>query len=136
MRIEHPAGISNLSRVRTNMPTPFSVDLRWWGVWLHLSTNYVPARLAQIMSVSEHTVWCYIFLFGRIGDVQPRKRRNGPRMLMGDFEQIMLLRLILENPGMYFTGTTGSSTGHFRCLSVLTVCRTLKYMGCTRQEMH
>ena len=119
MRIEHPAGISNLSRVRTNMPTPFSVDLRWWGVWLHLSTNYVPARLAQIMSVSEHTVWCYIFLFGRIGDVQPRKRRNGPRMLMGDFEQIMLLRLILENPGMYLQELQDHLLGIFGVLVCL-----------------
>ena len=53
------------------------------------------------MSVSEHTVWHYISLFRCTGDVQPRKRRNGPKMLMGDFEQITLLRLILENPGIY-----------------------------------
>ena len=70
------------------MPTPFSIDLRWRVVWLHLSTSYAPARIAQIMNVSERTVWRYISLFRRIGDVQPRKRRNGPKMLMGDFEQI------------------------------------------------
>ena len=70
-------------------------------MWLHLSTNYAPARIAQLMSVSERTVWRYISLFNRTGDIQPQKRRNGPRMLMGDFEQITLLRLILENPGIY-----------------------------------
>ena len=70
------------------MPTPFSIDLRWRIVWLHLSTNYAPPKIAQIMSVSEHTVWRYISLFRRTDDVQPHKRRNGPRMLMGDFEQI------------------------------------------------
>ena len=84
-----------------SMPTPFSLDLRWRVVWLHLSTNYAPARIAQLMSVSERTVWRYISLFNHTGDVQPQKRRNGPRLLMGDFEQITLLRLILENPGIY-----------------------------------
>jgi len=104
MCIEHPAGIFRIyppSRARTTMPTPFSVDLWWRVVWLHLSTNYAPAKIAQIMSVSERTVWRYISLFRRTGDVQPRKRKNGPSMLMEDLEQITLLRLILENPGIY-----------------------------------
>lgn len=69
-------------------------------MWLHLSSSNAPARIAQIMSISEHTVWRYISLFKRTGNVHPRKRRNGPRMLMGDFKQITLLRLILEYPGI------------------------------------
>ena len=101
MRFELSPGISNSNVPYANMPIPFSVDLRWQIVWLHLSTNFTTDRIAQIMSVSERTVWHYISLFKRTGDVQPRKRRNGPRMLMGDFEQVALLRHILENPGLY-----------------------------------
>ena len=89
------------------------------------------------MSVSERTVWRYISLFNRTGDVQPQKRRNGPRMLMGDFEQITLLRLILENPGIYLDELQDRLLAIFGVLvSVPTICRTLKRMGCTRQAMH
>ena len=106
-------------------------------MWLHLSTNYDPARIAQLMSISERTVWRYISLFRRTGDVQPQKRRNGPRLLMGDFEQITLLRLILENPGIYLEELQDRLLSTFGVLvSVSTICRTLKYMGCTRQAMH
>ena len=99
------------------MPTPFSLDLRWRVVWLHLSTNYAPARITQLMSISERTVWHYISLFKHTGDIQPRKRRNGPRILMGGFEQITLLRLILENPGIYLGELQDHLLGIFWCFS-------------------
>ena len=119
------------------MPNSFSVDLRWRVVWLHQSNNRSPARIAQILSVSERTVWRYLSLFKRTGDVQPQKRRNGPRMLMGDFEQVTLLRLILENPGIYLQELQDKLLRIFGVLvSVPTICRTLKYMGCSRQAMH
>jgi len=112
------------------MPTPFYVELWWRVVCLHLSTNYAPARIAQIISISERTVWCYISLFRRTNDVQPRKRKNGPSMLMGDFEQIILLRLVLENPGIYLQELQDHLLGIFGVLvSVPTIRRTLKYMG-------
>ena len=89
------------------------------------------------MNVSERTVWRYISLFERTGDVVPVERRNGPRMLMGEFEQLNLLRLILENPGIYLQELQDELFDIFGVLvSVSTICRTLKYMGCTKQAMH
>ena len=88
MHIEHQAGISNFVERKHANSTLF--DLQWQVVWFHLSTNYAPAKIAQLMSVSERTVWCCTSLFNCTGDIQPQKRRNGPRMLMGDFEQITL----------------------------------------------
>lgn len=119
------------------MPSSFSIDLRWRIVWLHLSNNHSPARIARMLSVSKRTVWRYLSLFKRTGDVQPQKRRNGPRMLMGDFEQVTLLRLILENSGIYLQELQDELLCNFGVLvSVPTICRTLKYMGCSRQAMH
>ena len=40
-------------------------------------------------------------LFYRSGDVRPRAHKNGQQRLLGEFEQIILLRLILANPGIY-----------------------------------
>ena len=55
---------------------------------------------------------------------------------MGDFEQVTLLKLILENLGIYLE-LQDHLLGIFGVLvSVPTICRTLKYMGCTRQAMH
>ena len=40
-------------------------------------------------------------LFEETGDVRPRTRQNGPIPLFGEYEQMTLLRLILQNPGIY-----------------------------------
>ena len=93
---------------------------------------YSPATIVQLMNLSVRTVWRYISLFNLTGDIQPEQRRNGLRMLMGDFEQITLLRLILENPGIYLQEIKDELFQMFGVfVSVPTICRTLKYMGCT-----
>ena len=55
---------------------------------------------------------------------------------MGEFEQITLLRLVLANPGIYLQELQDELYDIFGALvSVPTICRTLKIMGCTRQAM-
>ena len=76
-------------------------------------------------------------LFCRSGDVRPRARKNGPQRLLGEFEQIILLRLILANPGIYLYELKSELVKMFGVsVSEATICRTLRYMGCTRQAMH
>ena len=33
----------------------------------------------------------------------PCKRRHGPALLLGEFEQMMLFRMILDKPGIYLS---------------------------------
>jgi len=104
---------------------------------MHLAHNKSPADIAQLLCISERTVRRYLTLFYPTGDVEPRPRTNGPKRLLGDFEQVVLLRLVLAYPGIYLHelqselqkmfGVTASSS---------TICKTLKFMGCTRQCMH
>lgn len=104
---------------------------------MHLAHNKSPADIAQLLCISERTVRRYLTLFYQTGDVEPRPRTNGPKRLLGDFEQVVLLRLVLAYPGIYLHelqselqkmfGVTASSS---------TICKTLKFMGCTRQCMH
>lgn len=78
-------------------------------------------------------------MFYRTGDVRPRQRKNGPRRLFGEFEfeQLTLLRLILTNPGIYLHELKGELVNRYGfAVSEATICRTLRYMGCTRQSMH
>ena len=76
-------------------------------------------------------------LFYRSSDVRLRVHKNGPQHLLGEFEQIVLLRLILANPGIYLYELKGELGKMFGVpISEATICRTLRYMGCTRQAMH
>ena len=119
------------------MPNPYSYDLRWRIIWLYLAHKQSPCRIAAQLHVSEHTVRRYVALFYRSGDVRPRACKNGPQRLRGDFEQLTLLRLILANPGIYLHELQDELVDMFGVLvSKATICRTLKFMGCTRQTMH
>ena len=54
---------------------------------------------------------------------------------MGEFEQLSLLQIILGNPGIYLSEIKESLEKIGILVSVPTICRSLKSMGCTRQVM-
>ena len=119
------------------MPNPYSLDLRWRIIWLYLAHKQSPLRIAALLHVSERTVRRYVALFYRSGDVRPGARKNGLQRLLGEFEQIVLLRLILANPGIYLYELKSELVKMFGVsVSEATICRTPRYMGCTRQAMH
>ena len=73
-------------------------------------------------------------LFEQTGDVEPKTQRHGPQLLLGDFEQLTLLRLILENTGIYLYELQDKLCDMFGVtVSVSTICRTLRIMGCCRR---
>ncbi len=83
------------------MPLPYSIDLRWRTVWLALVVHTSPADVARELNISPRTVARYVKLFHQTGEVKPCPRRHGPQRLLGEHEQLILLRLILNNPGIY-----------------------------------
>ena len=92
------------------------------------------AKIAELTSLSERTVRRYLHLFQTTGDVEPKRRRYGPIPLFGDFEQLTLLRLILENTGIYLSEIQEKLQEEFGvAVSAPTICRTLKLMGCSRR---
>ena len=121
---------------RTGMPNPYSLDLRWRIIWVHLAQNRSPREISTLLNVSERTVRRYTTMFYQTGDVVAKPRRSGPQRLLGDFEQLKLMRLIFENPGIYLYELQRELSVRGICVSDSTICRTLRYMGCTRQAMH
>ena len=83
------------------MSIPYSLDLRWRIIWIALAWHASLQDIGQQLSVSEWTVRWYLKMFEETGNVRPRSRRSGPLCLFGEYEQLTLLRLILENPGIY-----------------------------------
>ena len=92
--------------------------------------------ISQQLCLSERSVRRYIDLFQRTGNVKPCSQRHGPAKLLGEFEQVLLLRLVIDNPGIYLHEIQQKWVTRFGVnVSVATFCRTLKYMGCSRQVM-
>ena len=116
------------------MPIPYAVDLRWRDVWLNLAQGFSSQEIGEILCLSERTVRRYLTLFHQTGNVQPATRRNGPRRLLGDHEQLQMLQLILRTPGIYLHEIKHQIQEMYGVeIHVSTICRTLKFMGCTRQ---
>ena len=116
------------------MPNPYSNDLRWRVIWLYLAKNLSIAEVSELVCVSERTIKRYITQFNQTGDVHPATHQHGPPKLLGEFEQLVLLRLITENTGIYLYEIQTKLVARFGVtVSVATICRTLKFMGCSRQ---
>jgi transposase len=119
------------------MPRPYSLDLRWRIVWVYLAHHSSTAEIAHTFGVCQRTVRRYIRLFQRFGEVSSLQISHGPKPLLDDFEQLTLLELIMEYPGIYLKEIQIKLESVFGVyVSVSTICRTLKRMGCTRQAMH
>ena len=103
---------------------------------MYLAQNRSPMDIATLFNVSDRTVRRYISLFHQTGDVLVKPRRSGPERLLGDFEQLKIIRLIFENTGIYLYELQRELIHSGISVSNATICRTLKYMGCTRQAMH
>ena len=119
------------------MAPPFSVDLRWRTVWLSLVHEKTPATIASLMNISERTVRRYLAKFHQTGDVIPKKHRSGPQPLLGELGQLILVRLISENPSIYLHEIKEEFTRVFGVpISVSVICKTVNLMGFTRKKIH
>ena len=103
-------------------------------MWIYTVNNITIEEISQLLCVSKSTVYRYLEKFECIGDVRPKSHHHGPNRLLGELEQVLLLRIILSNPGIYLSEVQSMIFSKFgRNISLSTICRTLKYMGCTVQ---
>lgn len=106
-------------------------------MWRYLAHHSAISELADTFCVCERSVRRYIDNFYQTGDIEPKIGGHGPKKILGGYEQLVLLRLILDRPGIYLIELQMSLFNKFGVLvSLPTVCRTLRFMGCTRQSMH
>ena len=116
------------------MPLAYPLDFRWRIVWFSIVHKIQPATIARQMCISVRSVRRYLRLFQQTSDVEPQKQCHGPQPLLGDFEQLILLRLIGENTGIYLHELQEKLHSLFGVpVSIPTICRTLQRMGCCRR---
>ena len=118
------------------MPLAYAVDLRWRIVWTYLAHHTSMKDIAELFQVCEESVWRYVTLSLQTGQVEARKQRHGPPTLLGEYERLVILQIILENPGIYLNEVRDKLLDKFGVpFAVSTICKTLKSMGCSRQVM-
>ncbi len=71
------------------MPNPYSLDLRWRIVFLHISENISVTDISRLLCVSESSIRRYLSVFQQTGDVKAVDYRHGPHSILGDFEHIL-----------------------------------------------
>ena len=113
-----------------SVPLSYSVDLRWRLVWLSMVHRMTSSAISLQMCISERSVKRYLRLFQLTGNVKLKSQRHGPQPLLGDYEQLILHRLIAKNTGIYLHELQHKLHDLFGVtISVSTICRTLRRMG-------
>ena len=103
-------------------------------MWLSMAHKMTPSAISRQMCISQRSVRRYLKLFQLTGDVKPKSQRHGPQPLLGEFEQLALLRLIAENTGIYLHELQDKLHDLYGVtVSVPTICKTLRRMGCCRR---
>ena len=89
--------------------------------------------ISKDLCICQKTVRRYLTAFQR-GDVSPKAQHHGPKKVIGDYEEFILLRMIYEYPGIYLHEIEDKFLCRFGVnISASTLCRSLQTMGCTRQ---
>ena len=120
----------------TSMPVSYSTDLRWRAVWLVTLRNLTYDEAGEMLYMSGKSVQRYVAAFLSTGNVEPVKQRHGPECMLSDFEQVIVMQLLLEKPSAYLSelqqhlyDTTGT------WVHVSTICRTVYRLGYTRKRL-
>ena len=93
-------------------------------------------EVSKLLCLSEKSLRRYVRAFKVTGDVVPMKHKNGPKRLLDEYEQVIVLRFILDRPDLYLHELQELLNNHFGVIvSIATICRTLHHMGVTRQVM-
>ena len=94
-------------------------------------------EVASILNVCSKTVKRIVDRFLATGDVEPSQRRNGPERELHDFEEIILIQQLFQDPGTYLhelQDMVANTTG--KCIHLSTICRAIKRLGFSRKKIH
>ena len=105
-------------------------------MWLHVFLKLSSAEVSDLLFISKKSVERYSNKFITTGDVEPKTHKCGPYKKLSEEEEVVLIDLVLNNPGIFLhelqydlTLLTGTS------VHCSTICRTLKRLGFSRQKI-
>ena len=114
----------------------YSNDLRWRIVWQRIGMELTYRRIAKNLSLSLGTVHNVYRHFKETGEVAPAKADYQDRGVLNSHQQLIVIGLLLENPGLYLgevCGVVADVTGVH--VSASTICRIIHKHGFTRKKI-
>ena len=118
------------------MPVPYSEDLRWRAVWMHVFLKQEAEEVARVLMISPRSVFRYSERYTVTGEVRPFAKRSGPQRELSEFEEDFLLSIVLRKPGLYLRELQDeiySALLHW--VDCSTILRTLHRIGVSHQVM-
>ena len=115
---------------------PYSTDLRWRAVWLHVFKEMTFEEVGDLLFMSSRSVRRYVNAFYTSGNVDPAQHRHGPLPILNQFEQLTVLQSLLDDPSMFLDELQqelANITGTL--VHISTICRTIHRLGMTRQKL-
>jgi len=70
---------------------------------MYIVKNMSVAAILELCCLSESSVRCYVDRFIQTGEVKPAEYQHGPPRLLGNGQQFVLLRILLQNPALYLS---------------------------------
>ncbi len=124
-------------RVLSNMPRPYSDDLRWRMVYQRVFYQRSYDEIASQLFVCPKTVYRTIRTFLNTGNVKScRLGRPSGSVTLFEHEEYILMEFILQTPQIqlhemanHISNATGSA------FSPQTLCRTVYRLGITRNKV-
>ena len=86
------------------MPSPCSTDLRWRIIWLVLGARKPAREVAELLGVTQRTIFNILCDFRRNGNVRPCRigRPNVMASIARD-EAFLLMEYIMRHPRAYLS---------------------------------
>ena len=83
------------------MPKAYSEDLRWRAVWLNIVIGMTYTEIAEVLFMSEKSVYRYLSQFHATGSVEPKDPSGDQNKGLTESESFTVLQSILHKPTAY-----------------------------------
>ena len=93
-------------------------------------------EVGKMLFISERSVRRYVDHFHSTGNVDPAKQQHGPQCLLSEFEQTIVLQVMIDNPSVYLIELQNKlfdTTGTW--VHESTICRTIHRLSFTRKKL-
>ena len=103
---------------------------------MHVYQNKPAEDVAECLCVGVSSVYRYAQRYEATGDVRPFIKRNGPARELGEYDESVLVDLILAFPGIYLRELQEELYSRtLQWVDLSTICRTVHRIGMTHQKI-
>ena len=81
----------------------YSSDMRYRMIWQQFAMEMPFRTIAHNLNVSVGTAYNICKLFGQTGDVNPSNPNRTNTRVLSDYDELVIIGLLMENPSLYLS---------------------------------